>query len=286
MNKKLTIAAVIAMIAMAPAMATVSETDNKTPTSKAFVDTAAQQKQDAIPANDGAAQVLTNTGNAGEVGTKDIYDSIGEYATQTDALVTAGDFNDAVQTAIDAEFVCIKWVNDDPNDECLLVQIRDVTDKPSGKNLFNLKKSSPLQFDNSVTRAEKISNGYTMILPQTVSSGDYAFRLIEVGDIQDFMGKTLTVSANVECANGGRSNYLIGVANDTGVTRKSSGQLLTVSGDYADPSFTKVVIWLYAVAGGNGGTNPSCTYTNIQVEEGSTATAYEPYQNLYIPQNQ
>ncbi len=102
-------------------------------TSKAFVDTAVAQKQDAIPANDGVAQVLTNTGTAGTVGTKNIYDSTGEYAEQTDALVTAGDFNSGVQDAIDAEFTCIKYNPNDPTD-CWLVSINSVVEQnmPAG----------------------------------------------------------------------------------------------------------------------------------------------------------
>jgi len=40
------------------------------------------EKQDTISANDGASRVLTNTGTAGEYGTKGIYDANGEYAVQ------------------------------------------------------------------------------------------------------------------------------------------------------------------------------------------------------------
>ena len=121
-------------------------------------------------------------------------------------------------------------------------------------------------------------------LPGTNSISEYRYALIEIGDIQDFMGKTITVSAVSECINGGSANYILGVANDTGSTRKIGSKTVTVSGSYTEPTFTKVALWLYATQpGGNGGINPSCTYTNIQVEEGSTATAYEPYQNLYLP---
>ena len=97
-------------------------------TSKAYVDTAVAQKQDAIPANDGTAQVLTNTGTPGEIGTKNIYDSTGEYATQTGALVTAGDFNTAVQNAIDTEFDCIQT---NTTGDCLLVHLNGITEVPS-----------------------------------------------------------------------------------------------------------------------------------------------------------
>jgi hypothetical protein len=82
------------------------------------------EKQDIIPANDGATQVLTNTGTAGEYGTKGIYDANGAYATQTQNLVDAATMNAGVQNAIDSEFQCIEWAN--PNDhssDCLLMDV-------------------------------------------------------------------------------------------------------------------------------------------------------------------
>ena len=94
------------------------------PTSKSYVDSALVPKQDIIEGTNDAPQVLTNTGTAGEYGTKDIYDSTASYATQTDALIDAVTMNTAVQNAIDSEFVCVSWVNDDPNEDCLLMDVR------------------------------------------------------------------------------------------------------------------------------------------------------------------
>jgi len=92
------------------------------PTSKSYVDSKLGEKQDIIPANDGVTQVLTNTGTAGEYGTKGIYDANGEYAVQAQNLVDAATMNAGVQNAINTEFRCVEWV--DPNDhtsECLLL---------------------------------------------------------------------------------------------------------------------------------------------------------------------
>ena len=92
------------------------------PTSKSYVDSKLGEKQDIIPANDGAARVLTNTGTAGEYGTKGIYDANGDYSAQQNALVDAQTMNAGVQNAINTEFRCVEWV--DPNDhtsECLLL---------------------------------------------------------------------------------------------------------------------------------------------------------------------
>ena len=104
---------------------TVFAVGENVPTSKSYVDSAIAQKQDTIPANSGADQVLTNTGTPGNVNTKNIYDSSADYAGQTDALVTAGTMNAAVQNAIETEFKCISWVDDDPTKECLLLEIRN-----------------------------------------------------------------------------------------------------------------------------------------------------------------
>ena len=90
------------------------------PTSKSYVDAAVATKQDIIPANDGAARVLTNTGTAGEYGTKGIYDANGAYATQTQNLVDAATMNAGVQNAINSEFQCIEY---DESGECLLMDV-------------------------------------------------------------------------------------------------------------------------------------------------------------------
>ena len=105
---------IIMLLACVSMVGTAFANGENIATSKAYVDTAIQQKQEKIPANNGVTQVLTNTGTPGSVGTKNIYDSSASYATQTDSLITAGDFNTAVQNAIDTEFECIAWR--DPND--------------------------------------------------------------------------------------------------------------------------------------------------------------------------
>ena len=92
------------------------------PTSKSYVYSKLGEKQDIIPANDGAPRVLTNTGTTGEYGTKGIYDANGDYSAQQNALVDAQTMNAGVQNAINTEFRCVEWV--DPNDhtsECLLL---------------------------------------------------------------------------------------------------------------------------------------------------------------------
>lgn len=90
------------------------------PTSKSYFDAEIATKQDKIAANSGAARVLTNTGTAGEIGTKNIYNSSGSYAGQSGALIDAATMNAAVQNAINSEFECVE---DDGAGNCLLTRI-------------------------------------------------------------------------------------------------------------------------------------------------------------------
>ncbi len=105
MKKTSTLAAIVAMMAIAPALATVTETDRKTPTSKGYVDTAIDTRQARIPAaNTNSATpgttVVTYTGTAGTIGERGIYDNSNNYTAGTDAgkLVTAGALTNKVAT--------------------------------------------------------------------------------------------------------------------------------------------------------------------------------------------
>ena len=152
-------------------------------TSKAFVDAGVAQKQEKIPANNGTAQVLTNTGTPGETGTKDIYDSTGTYSEQTDALVTAGQFNTAVQNAIDNEFTCIQYNPNDPTD-CWLVQMRAIVEQS--------------MLSSGYTPLEYIESTGTQLIDTNVTQSDHAiidmFPMSPGTDIVAFMYAPLNVT--------------------------------------------------------------------------------------------
>ncbi|MBO4682960.1 MAG: hypothetical protein J5611_00040 [Alphaproteobacteria bacterium] len=103
--------------------AVVAYADN-TITSKEYVDGQVSSLQTQIPAKN-TNTVITNTGNAGTIGEKAIYDASNDYVSQQDALVTAGTFNSAVQNALESEFVCVEWLGDvHDNAHCLLYAVR------------------------------------------------------------------------------------------------------------------------------------------------------------------
>lgn len=124
-------------------------TGDKITTSKNYVDTQIATKQDKIPAIN-SDTVVTHTNTSGEIGEKAIYDTTESYATQTDALVTAGVANAAIQNAIDTEFVCIEWA---PNTEqipenCYIWSIRaaKVASLPSGYTQLEYIESTGTQY--------------------------------------------------------------------------------------------------------------------------------------------
>ncbi len=234
------------------------------PTSKSYVDAAVATKQDIIPANDGATQVLTNTGTAGEYGTKGIYDANGEYAVQTQNLLDAATMNAGVQNAINSEFQCIEWL--DPNDhssDCLLFDIFGQTERRS-PNLFDLETARIMPAGTNATYT-KLSNGYR------VTNGAV---MLELGDIEDFIGKTLIFSYTSDCIS---STQVLFYQTD------SNGHAEGVS--YRNPTrFTrKLTAAVTKMAIGLLASGRTCTFTNIQVEEGTTATPYMPYGNIYMP---
>ena len=120
-------------------------------TSESYVDSAVNTLQNEIPAEN-AHTVLTNTGTAGKIGTKKIYDETQGFGTQTDALVTAETFNAAVQNAIDNEYVCIEWMGEHVPGNCLLWQLQNKTPQqtlPSAYTQLEYLESTGVQYINT-----------------------------------------------------------------------------------------------------------------------------------------
>ncbi len=237
-------------------------------TSKAFVDTAVALKQDKIPANvngnNGPDQVLTNTGTAGTVGTKDIYSASGEYATQMGSLVDAQTMNAAVQNAINAEFKCVQYNPNDSSD-CWLVDVLGQTETRS-KNLFDISRvpntgSIINNGDGSITVTGQPTNS-------AMSTGRKLSQLVpdlEVGKtyILSFVSEYINAKLTLIYSTGDWYHW----NKDTSVTMT---QHLLDSGAYFQAPTSGVPI----------------TMRDIQIEEGTVATPYQPYgANVYIPSN-
>lgn len=233
--------------------------DENMPTSKSYVDSALMEKQDKISANNGSTQVLMNTGIAGNVGTKNIYDSTASYGGQSDALIDAGTMNAAVQNAIDSEFVCIEWINDDPNDDCLLMEIRGAAPKRS-PNLFDVSKIRNTGYITNNGNGSISVNGYARNTTEKLNQ--------IAPDIT--VGKTYTLSFKTTGTHKFAYLACFGHTSDGTIWRNETSKLIT-------ENLLDCAMAFYATEG------TTAIISNIQIEEGTVATPYQPYGNIYMP---
>ena len=231
-------------------------------TSKSYVDSILVPKQDIIEGTNDSPRVLTNTGTAGEYGTKDIYDSTDTYSGQMDALVDAATMNTAVQNAIDSEFTCIEYNPNDPTD-CWLMDIRGKTEIQS-PNLFDASK---------ITNTSRIINNgngsFTITTPSGDSGASTNKTLATLAPWLEIGKKyTLTIKSNPT----GAKVLLYYFPDRTKNTSWSSGVSKTITQEMLDSAF------YFSFRAG-------ITYDayDIQIEEGTTATPYQPYGNIYVP---
>ena len=250
-------------------------TGDATPTSKGYVDAQMASLQDNLP---GAAAntVVTTTATAGETGTKAIYNASGNYMEQQNALVTAEDANTAIQMAIQGELVCREY---DPTGQyCYVYDVRPATAKSASKNLLD-----PSFMDNSTYG------------PITVNGR--SFRAARVLPTEP--GKTYTLSANLTYTN--YYYYYLGIISPEGdLNYRSSGHPCpwmwnnnstggagskrgTCTFTTDNNSEYKYVVYFPGQTNDIQVSKKSLTLSEYQMEEGSTATSYVPYQNLYMP---
>ena len=241
-----------------------STSDSGLPTVSA-VNTGIATKQDEIGAVN-TNTVVTYTGTPGTLGQKGIYQDTGTYATQSDNLIQASTFNAALRNGLENEFVCAD--RDPVSNQCWLWTINNATENRT-KNLFDISKVSTVFYANG---SSIVNNGNGSITV-TTSSGNSAFNTKEklsyfAPDLQ--VGHTYVLSFKRTATNGENYIYLHGYNNSW---RNRSA--LTITQEMLDSN-----VFFYA-----NGTGTTGTIWDIQIEEGTTATPYEPY-NLYIPQNQ
>lgn len=243
---------------------------DKTITSKTYVDNQIATKQDKIPAVD-TNTVITHTGESGNIGEKGIYDSTGNYAEQQTSLVTAGDANTGINNALENEFVCI---DEDTDHTCLLWKIRNITEHSASKNLFNISKMTDYTYGGTSSLHVLVNNGNGSISVTTpsndsaISTGKKLSQLVPGLEV----GKTYTLSFKSDYS----TKVLLYYFSD------SSQNILWTPGTsqvMTQTMLNSVFYFSYRVSA-------TQNIYDIQMEEGSVATEYEPYKNLYIPQNQ
>ncbi len=136
------------------------------------VNTKVANKQDEL--NFAANTVLMNTGVAGAPTAKGIYQTSGDYNTQTDSLVEASTFNAALQTAINSEFTCAQRKDpNDPTSKCLLFNIFAPTQNLMIPNTYTrleyLESTGTQWIDTGITPTN--NTGVTIDFQYTNTSG-------------------------------------------------------------------------------------------------------------------
>ena len=249
------------------AFATASNDDA---TSKLYVDTTVATRQDAVPANN-ANTVMTYTDTAGTVGTKGIYDATGSYAEQQNALVPADVANAAIMNAINMEFECAEW---NPNDDTDCWKWRILNPVNPSRNLFDINRVP------NVNWGTKIVNNYdgTITVTGMLTNTAVITRLTLSELVPDLVvGNTYTLSLQSEYHDREEITLIYGTDSNRIVYRWLNGNSRTITQTDLDSivyfqaptSMVPINIW------------------DIQIEEGTVATPYQPYgENTYLPQNQ
>lgn len=240
----------------------IADAADKTITSKTYVDNQIATKQDKIPAVD-TNTVITHTGTSGDIGEKGIYDSSGNYAEQQTSLVTAGDANTGINTALENEFVCVEF---DSDGTCLLWSVKNEFN-PS-KNLFNKNDS-------------KLLRGYWFSFDSSKVGLNF-YSASRIASSEQFISAPIAVEPNHTYT---MSNY-----------RSDSYSMANPSFVYLDENFIIVdgfknankALHTFTVPN-NASIKYLITPGHVvmldvaQLEEGSTATSYQPYGNTYLP---
>ena len=143
--------------------------------------------------------------------------------------------------------------------------------KVSGKNLFDIKTAETV-FRNGTVQETKTENGYTLTNSATTAN----FIIVKFGNTNDWLGKTLMLSCDI--SDGGVAQWVY--FDENGGNRTSKGST-TITVDNTNVCFG------LRLNASTTDKNMVFDYSNIQIEEGSTATAYESYieavtTNIYL----
>lgn len=153
-----------------------------------------------------------------------------------------------------------------------------VVDSIRTKNLLDTNRVGKLVG----TLVEQLSNGLKAIV---LSNAQYQYAVVELD--RDLLGKTLTLSATItpSASNTGRVSVVF--TDNSYALVGSSIQTLSDTGNitFTIPSSfpsgaTKICTLFYSNFAGTGVANNYVNYTNVQLEEGSTATTYKPHIDL------
>ena len=244
-----------------------SNTSDSALSTVSAVNTKLDTKQNEIPAVD-ANTVVTYTDTPGTLGQKGIYQDTETYAEQAEDLIDAGTFNAALKNGLDTEFVCAE--TDPATGLCWIWAIHNKTENRTA-NLFDISKIPAEKKEHDSVVITNNGDGTITVTPtignSTPTTGVKLSQLAPGLEV----GKTYVFSINTT---GTKKNIYLGRPADQSW---GNGTTKTITQDMLDSQ-----VHLRASGGGT-----TATIYNIQIEEGTVPTPFQPYNaNVYIPQNQ
>jgi len=225
-----------------------STTDSGLPTVSA-VNTGLENKQDEIGAVN-TNTVVTYTGTPGTLGQKGIYQDTGTYATQSDNLIKASTFNAALRNGLENEFVCAD--RDPVSNQCWLWTIHN--EENVGKNLFDKNSSLVNGYINS--SGAITSGGQLKISPFIEIKPNTTYTLSGTGDVKALTYDRYAYTYTAEQTPIAQVPSQTGGASATFTTAQNA-------------KYIRIQMTTDAV-------------NTCQLELGSTATPYEPYNSNSI----
>lgn len=149
-----------------------------------------------------------------------------------------------------------------------------------GKNLFDKSVSPSLQVGTTTTELD------TGIRATTTATGQNKYTVINLPNPSYLLGKTLTISANITPSGTNNAlirfywlngNTLTNLIASTIVTTGS--QTITIPSSFPTNNNGIAIVFSSNASSNTSQVGDYVNYTNIQIEKGSTATEYEPYQS-------
>lgn len=152
-----------------------------------------------------------------------------------------------------------------------------------GKNLFDNSQSPVLT--HSYTTTTQIDSGVKVTYSRASTSASFLWAVYIVGLAEDYLGKTLTLSASITTSEGHYTQMYIGSCNESGDSRVAHALVRSSGGDEStswtvtsiDSNRPYICVTLYAVAGDVTSAGAYTDFTNLQLEVGATATDYVDY---------
>lgn len=170
-------------------------------------------------------------------------------------------------------------MNDDGEQELYINGKLTVDSNVVSRNLFNINNINPTY--NLETSLTKIENG---IRATALGTGQSRYSAVELN--KSLMGKTITLSANINASstNSGALAIFFGTSSqpflsDVHWFTESGSDTFTIPSTFPS-GCDKLFMNVYSNGGGTGISGAYVDYTDIQIEEGSTASDYVPYLNL------